>query len=232
MFFVRTNNPTGLAKSMDLSYKPTTKLLKLTGDENKEIKTSELGGILQVKSDGLIDQFISYAKQNGSDLKIAYQDEHLKSIMGMIITLQTIEHFVKQIGNNFNIEFNVESYKDVRGNANSITANQPSSENRDSLLTCLTNTWIDDLNHEFGIEGFLTPIISVDKRTLTHWRVLSIECGNKRLSIYPDGGFINEWNIGRQPNGEFFEVSTITHDTEIHIFRNKEIKFDIIIEDC
>lgn len=232
MFFVRTNNPTGLAKSMDLSYKPTTKLLKLTGDENKEIKTSELGGILQVKSDGLIEQFISYAKQNGSDLKIAYQDEHLKSIMGMIITLQTIEHFVKQIGNNFNIEFNVESYKDVRGNANSITANQPSSENRDSLLTCLTNTWIDELHHESGIEGFLTPIISVDKRTLTHWRVLSIECGNKRLSIYPDGGFINEWNIGRQPNGEFFEVSTITHDTEIHIFRNKEIKFDIIIEDC
>ena len=232
MFFVRTKNPTESAKSMDLSYKPTTKLLKLTENDYKEIKTSELGGILQMKSEGLIDQFISYAKQNGGELKITYQDEHLKSIMGMIITLQTIEHIIKQIGNSFNIGFNVETYKDIRGYANSITANQPCSENRDEWLTNLTNAWIDDLDSEIGIEGSLRPIVSVDKRTLTHWRVLSIECGDKRLSIYPDGGFINEWNIGKQPNGKFFDVRTISHDTKIHIFRNKEIKYDISIEDC
>ena len=28
------------------------------------------------------------------------------------------------------------------------------------------------------------------------------------------------------------EKKTITHDTNIHLFRNKDIKFDIIIEDC
>ncbi len=42
--------------------------------------------------------------------------------------------------------------------------------------------------------------------TLTHWRELTVKCGRKRLCIYPDGGFINEWNIARQPNGERFEV--------------------------
>ena len=46
-----------------------------------------------------------------------------------------------------------------------------------------------------------------------------------------DGGFINEWNIAKQPNGERFDTQTITHDTKIYLFRNKEIKFDITIED-
>ena len=132
MFFVRTDNPITSAKSIDLSHKPSTKLLKLVGDEYKEINTYELGAILQAKSEGLIDQFITYAKQNDDRLKISYQDEHLKSIMGMIITLQTIEHIVKQIGSDFDIEFKVEVYKDDKGNANKICTNQPTSEKRDT----------------------------------------------------------------------------------------------------
>ena len=56
-------------------------------------------------------------------------------------------------------------------------------------------------------------------------------CGKKRLSIYPDGGFINEWNIGRQPNGEFYGTATITYDTSVCLYRNKEIKFDIELVD-
>ena len=148
----------------------------------------------------------------------------------MIITLQTIEHIVKQIGSDFDIEFKVEVYKDDKGYANKICTNQPTSEKRDTWLTCLTNAWINDLNYEQNIEGRLSPVVSVPKRTLTHWRVLSIACNNKKLSIYPDGGFINEWNIGRQPNGERFEVETITHDAKIYLFRNKDIKFDITIE--
>ena len=230
MFFVRTNNPVVTAQVIDTSYKPSTKLLKLT-DDYKQINTRELGKILQTESEGLIDQFIAYAKQNELKLRITYQDEHLKSIMGIILTLQTIEHFVKQIGKEFRLEYKVEAYKDDRGNENSITANQPSSEKRDNWLTNLTNSWLDDLRCDNDIDGYLVPVDSVDKRTLTHWRELSIVCGNKRLSIYPDGGFINEWNIAKQPNGERFDTQTITHDTKIYLFRNKEIKFDITIED-
>ena len=206
-------------------------MLKLAGDEFKEIHTYQLGEILQTKSNGLIDEFISYAKQNGGCLKISYQDEHLKSIMGMMITLQTVWHIVKQIGSNFDIKFKVEAYRDDKGNANKICTNMPSSEVRDKWLTNFTNAWIDDLKYDQNIEGHLLPVVSVPKRTLTHWRVLSITCGNKKLSIYPDGGFINGRNIARQPNGERFEVETITYDTKIYLYRNKDIKFDIAIED-
>ena len=232
MFFVRTDNPLSGAKAIDLSYKPSTKVLKLSGERYKEIHTGQLGAILQSETNGLIDEFIAYAKQSGCRLKISYQDEHLKSIMGMIITLQTIQHIVKQIGSDFDIEFKVEAYRDDKGNANKICTNLPLFELRDDWLTRLTNAWIDDLQHDYNICGHLIPVVSLPKRSLTHWRVLSISCGEKQLAIYPDGGFINEWNIARQPSGERFEVSTITHDAKIYLYRNKDIKFDVAIEDC
>ena len=231
MFFVRIDNPAASAMSIDTTYTPSTMLMKLTQGEYEQIKTSELGEILQKKSNGLIDEFIAYAKSDGGALEICYQDEHLKSIMGIILTLQTIGHFVKQIGSDFSIEYSVERYRDERGNANSISANQPSSVERDSWLNRITKAWLDDLAHDDKINGELLPISSLEKRTLTHWRELTIKCGKKRLCIYPDGGFINEWNIAHQPNGERYEVSTITQDTEIYLYRNKEIKFDVEIED-
>ena len=151
--------------------------------------------------------------------------------MGMIITLQTIQHIVEQVDSDFEIEFKIEVYRDDNGNANKICTNLPSSELRDDWLTRLTNAWIEDLEYEHGIEGHLLPVVSLPKRALTHWRVLSFVCGEKRLSIYPDGGFINEWNIARQPNGERFEVATITHDSKIYLYRNKDIKIDVTIEE-
>ena len=58
MFFVRTDNPLSAAKAIDLSYKPSTKVLKLSGERYKEIHTGQLGEILQSETDGLIDEFI------------------------------------------------------------------------------------------------------------------------------------------------------------------------------
>ena len=72
MFFVRTDNPVKPSTPiLDTTFKPTTKLLKLS-DEYKQIGTQDLGKILQEKSDGLIDQFIDYAKQKGEQLKVCY----------------------------------------------------------------------------------------------------------------------------------------------------------------
>ena len=229
MFFVRIDNPSSTAKDADVAFTPQTKLVKLN-EEYKQINTRELGRILQSESDGLIDWFIAYSKQNGGQLKVAYQDEHLKSILGMILTIQTIDHFVRQIALDFSLEYRLEMYRDDRGNEDSITANQPTSGKRDDWLTEFTDIWMADLKHDYQIVGTLVPIDPLDKNGLTHWRVLSFECGKQRLSIYPDGGFINEWHIGRQPDGRFFEPTTIAYNSVITLFRNKEIKFDITLE--
>lgn len=147
----------------------------------------------------------------------------------MVLTLQTIGYIITQIGSNFQIEFKVEEYKDYMGKEESITANQPSSELRNKKLEELTNEWIKCLKHENGVEGKLVHIVSLKKNTLEHWRAVSFTCGNKILSIYPDGGFINEWHIARQPNGEYFTKDNVTCNTKIYLFRNKDIKFDIQI---
>jgi hypothetical protein len=152
--------------------------------------------------------------------------------MGMILTIQTINHFVKQIGAKFTIEYKVETYKDDNGNMEKIASNQPTAFLRDEWLKELTNAWINDLSETDNIEGTLIPIVSADKRALTHWRELSFICGSKKLSIYPDGGFINEWLIARQPDGVFYDTSNIKYDTNICLYRNKDIKFDLTIEDC
>ena len=230
MFFVRIDNPVAQAKTIDTSYKPSTKLLKLSGSEYREISTTQLGTILQSKSEGLIDQFIAYAKQSDGSLTITYQDEHLKSITGMILTLQTVKHLIKQIDKNFTIEFKLEMYRDDKGKTDNIGANMPSSDLRDAKLKQLTTDWLKNLNYNDDIKGELIPIVSGDRHSLTHWRELCITCGDKTLCIYPDGGFINEWFISH--NNEHFDANYITADESINIFRNKEIKFDIAIEDC
>ena len=230
MFFVRVDNPINQAKTIDTSFKPSTMLIKLSGTEYREKGSTQLGRILQSKSEGLIDQFIEYAKQSSGLLTISYQDEHLKSIMGMILTLQTVEHIVKQIDKDFTIEFKLETYRDDKGKTDSITANMPSSNIRDSKLKLLTTDWLKNLSYNDDIKGDLVPIQPGDKRSLTHWRELSIICDKKKLSIYPDGGFINEWNISS--HNERFDANYITPDVNINIYRNKEIKFDITLEDC
>lgn len=60
--------------------------------------------------------------------------------------------------------------------------------------------------------------------------ILSIEYGNKKLSIYPDGGFINEGNIEEQPHGLHYDTTNVTHESEINLFGNKKIKFDVILK--
>lgn len=45
----------------------------------------------------------------------------------------------------------------------------------------------------------------------THWRALSIQCGNKVLTIYPDGGFINGWNLSHVGNNNK-PLNGIFHD--------------------
>ena len=167
----------------------------------------------------------------------------MKSILSMILTLQTAGYFIKEIGNPFTMEFKLERYDSDSGKWDSMTANLPSSFTkqitstekklgRDEWLGSLAKSWQDDLDYEEQIEGTVLPICSQPKNTLTHWRVLSFECAGKRLSIYPDGGLMNGWSIYNAP-GQFhrYDTATITHDTEIDLQRNQDIKFDVTVEE-
>ena len=245
IYYIRTNNFAATADFIDTSVEEsTTKIFKLTDGDPTNIKTSELGRLIRSKSGHIVDAFIDHCKENNEEtIKVSYQDEHMKSILSMILTLQTAGYFIKEIGNTFTMKFKLERYDSDSGKWDSMTANLPSSYSkqittsekkigRDEWLESLANSWQEDLDYEDQIDGTILPICSLPKNTLTHWRVLSFECAGKRLSIYPDGGLMNGWSIYNAPGrSRRYDTATITYDTEIDLYRNQEIKFDVTIED-
>ncbi|MCF0184914.1 MAG: DEAD/DEAH box helicase [Bacteroidaceae bacterium] len=244
IYYIRTKNFAVEADVINTSVEDnTTKIFKLKDGDPTIIKTSELGELIHKMSGDIIERFIEHCQSHADDVvKVEYQDEHMKSIMSIILTLQTAGYFIKQCGNEFTIEFKMERYDTDGSKWNSITANLPSSFSKDELygkkvgrdewLENLSRRWLDDICYEENLRGSIVPIASQPRNSLTHWRVLSLECAGKRLSIYPDGGLMNGWSIYNDP-GHFqrYDTATITHDTEISLSRNQEIKFDVIIED-
>jgi len=245
IYYIRTNNLASTADAVDTSVEENnTVIFKLSAGDPTQIKTSELGKLIRSKSGHLVDDFIAHCKAHaGETVVVSYQDEHMKSVLSMLLTLQTIGYFIKEIGHPYTMEFKIERYDTDTYKWDSLTANLPSSYSkqispyerktgRDEWIEDLANSWIEDLEYDNQLEGTVLPISSLPRNTLTHWRVLSFECAGKRLSIYPDGGLMNGWSIYNVPGrSRRYDLSTITHDTVIDLHRTQEIKFDVTIED-
>lgn len=231
IYYLRTNNFASKAKFIKTDVESsTTKIFKLADGDPTIIKTSQLAGIIDERAASIISDFVTHCqKHDGEEVHISYQDEHLKSVLSIVLCMQTIGYFVRKIGMPFSLEFLVERYCIDGGKRDNLGANQPTSEDRDTWLENMATELLDDID----IAGTLVPVVSAPRRSLTHWRVLTIECAGKRLCIYPDGGFMNGWLIYNAPGERrMYDLRQITYDTEIDICRNQEIKYDVTIEDC
>lgn len=224
------------AQTMDLTIDNSkTDIIWFKGNNDEYIDSKSLGAIVCDKAQTIVNQFLNHCASCNENLYITYQDEHLKSVVGMVLTLQTIEHFVKIINKDFTLEFLNEKYVDS-GNSYNVTQNLPTSTARNQRLETITNKWLNDMLSNNNIKGEFVPITSKDRRQLTHWRVLTIKCGNKALSIYPDGGFANGWFLPKKDNPYFVSHRTYhVEDTDtrddIRLIRGMELKFDVTIED-
>lgn len=230
MYCAQVENPAVNAVSVDTSTKPTTKIFRLSGNRSREIKSKTLGAIIQENAQGIVEQFINHCKHHSGKVEVFYQDEHLKSVLAIVLALQTIEYFVKLIGKDFSLRFKIEKYSEPNMRE-SIQAALAGSYLRDQYLKDIAEKWLDDFNEKHGdkFEGELQPIVSQDKRTLTHWREMTIICGGKKLSIYPDGGFLNGWKLGN--NIRFFTNDNTSTADNIALTRIEDIKYDVAIED-
>lgn len=230
LYVVPAEDPTLLASKIDLDFRPSTVIIKLDDVKTQSICSNELGKILQQRSKGIIDNFIEYAQKEDSPLKISYQDVHLKSVLGMVLTLQTIEYFLKTIGKDFELEFVIEKYDEGNKYKNAVNSNLATSHERDIYLKGISEKWIDELKERYEINGRLLQVHSLERKTLTHWRALTLVCGNKSLIIYPDGGFLNGWNLSKEGNRKYYANDNTDANDVIRLERNKIIKFDITLE--
>ena len=210
-----------------------TRVFTIGQNDSLIIKSTALGELIKTKSDTLISDFISHCKSHSQDgVSFVYQDEHMKSVLAMVICLQTIGYFIKEIGHKYTLEFKIERYEDNNGRSRSLTINQPTSLERDRWLNDLAKGLVDELENVNAIEGTLVPIVSGAKRSLTHWRVLEIVCAGKKISIYPDGGFANGWQIYNDPASyQRYDINSIDYDTVVGLIRNQDIKYDVTRED-
>lgn len=239
IYYVRTENIIANAKPIDVSIeKNTTEIFKLNNSDAKKIKSTELGLLIKNKAPDLIESFVKHCKGcESGKVKISYQDEHMKSILSIVLALQTIGYFIKEIGLPYSLEFKIESYEEFgRKTWDSVDLNLPSSHSKDHGLTG-RDEWLHKLaaqwNKKMDMEGTVIPVRSVKAKTLPHWRVLTLECAGKRLCIYPDGGFMNGWSIYVPFNSRTsgYTPKNISTDSEIELQRQQEIKYDVTLED-
>ena len=229
MYYTKADNIISNGKNIDLSVEPNTTCIFWLNDANsKKTSTAALGKLIQSRSKNIIDEFIDHCKNNPNEkISILYQDEHLKSYLGFLICLQTIRYYIKEMGNEYSLQFNIERYDMPNGRLDSLTYNLPSSYYRDMALQEYCNQWKEAIEYDDDIKGNVLPVKSVSRKELPHWRELTFKCAGKKLSIYPDGGFANGWEIDKYSNKRELDVSNVQYDTVINIYRIQNLKFDV-----
>ena len=154
-------------------------------------------------------------------VRFVYQDEHLKSELGMLLTVQFVKRIVEILQpSDIQLCFEMEKYWDGRTNNARITDNLQDDRTRDGVLKKFCNS-------VFGQEIDL-QIHSNPPRKLPHWRELKVEAGGECLVFYPNGGIPNGWFLGR--NGRYVDAVDGT-EGDINISsKDQTIMYDVEIK--
>lgn len=208
----RVNNDANqLGDIEDLTYETPTDSKNVYLEAGTTIKTTEL--MEKIAEDAeIIKDFIDGHKN--ASLEISYTDKHLKSPLGMLITVQAIRWIINQWNktDKIQVSFALQSYYE-RNLTGRVDRNMPDSKERNCFLSKLCpKKW--------------NAAIS-EKGNLPHWRVLTVQSGDDRLDIFPDGGFANGWVFGR--NNPYFGVNDININKEINIRLREQIKYNIAL---
>ena len=219
-------------KKYDISFEQSNiKKFVLGTDENIRIYSNQLGSIIESKISDITGVFFNHCQSYpDKTVKVTYQDEHLKSPIAMITTLQFIEYFMKKINNSFTLEFVNEIY-DEPARGNTIFNNITDDIERNDVLRDISDEWKEIINRD-GMSCLDIKITTEAARSLPHWRSLIFECEGKALCLYPNGGIINEWFEDRaRTNGKRYSIDEITTEEKIPLKRTKEIMYDAEIQD-
>lgn len=197
----------------------------LHSNRYKKIDVNDFPRIIEKNCEEIINKFVDYCAKNASNLEITYQDSHLKSVTGMVMTLKVIDWLVKKINKPFNLGFMLEKYQQSSGST-SVEGNIINDEKRDEKLSKILKNW----QEQIALSATIKRPFSFDKENLTHWRVLRFVCGEMELQIYPDGGFANGWKINFNPR-EKLTQDNMDINTGFSISLKKDVKFDVVMQE-
>jgi hypothetical protein len=228
LYCITDSNPKITTEPIDI-YPPVSKTMTmLTIPGSQAILSNELADMLFKYSDdakAIVSQFYEHCKAYpDKKLNVSYQDEHLKSYLAMVVTLQFIKSIIAPVNRAFSLKFIVEQYFE-NGIKSGICSNYNEYGVRDKILEKLCNKWIQD--NEFTATADVETHFPKD---LPHWRVLKINCGEETLEIYPNGGIINEWFLNieeARKKNKFYRENNTDVEEQIPIHKMKDILYDI-----
>lgn len=222
---------------VDFNTAASTCVFNLETDETKKCNSNELAEIVLklAKGKGLaLDKFFEHCKVSDDIVRITYIDEHFKSVTGMIVTMHFIDSLLEKMDrkDNFHVKFVNEKYYTASSEVYSPWLCIEKWERRNSILEELADNWIMTKYDKTKDEAQLMwENDCKNEKTIAHWRVLTIECGDKKLNIYPHGGIINEWQVDRSADRSRRYTMNDTTEKTIPLIRINPIMYIIEFED-
>lgn len=220
---------------VDLTYSTNTAVFKLNNSDTAAIVSTDLGEILANQASAIVDSFVKHCTNCADDLKVEYCDKHLKTTFGIVETFQVVEYFVKKINKPFSMNFKILDFDGGHPNT-SIFSNLPDANAVEAIINQIgrQRNSIQIVNGQLSVsEKPICNGLTVEKKKsyeFEHWRELRFVCGDKMLSIFPDGGFANGWNLDidyYRAEHNPFDHEKVRYNTKIRIKRDKDIKFDV-----
>lgn len=179
----------------------------------------------------MVDGFFTFCEEHpGHILNVTYQDEHMKSPMGVVTGVQFLNWFIERINpEEVNVKFLLEKYystgnplEDAEEDMREIGRNM-TNEARNEFLDRILDSWYESKTNIKGCYKEGSP------KKLPHWRVMQLEYAGALLEVYPNGGIINGWNLDEynMPPKDFSEE----WETQIPLYmKDNEIMYDIKVE--
>lgn len=216
-------------KRISLEQLPTSMKFILDSSDLTRIRSNDLADLVCSKLPNLLNEFLDFCSKTKDNLEVISMDEHLKTAVGIVTTLQFAEWFITKINKPYSLTFLVEDYSDAL--SHDIAKNMPDSIFRNDFLSDMSQKWVDDIESSSGLKGKFSINCS-NRGSLPHWREFKLKCGNKELILYPNGGIINEWFFDRLNDTAGLTMDTISHLDKIPLVRRKDVMYDAEIKDC
>jgi hypothetical protein len=220
---------------VDLTYSTNTAVFKLNNSDTAAIVSTDLGEILANQASAIVDLFVKHCTNCADDLKVEYCDKHLKTTFGIVETFQVVEYVVKKINKPFSMNFKIVDFDGGHSNT-SIFSNLPDANAVEAIINQIgrQRNSIQIVPGQGSVsEKPICNGLTVEKKKsyeFEHWRELRLVCGDKTLSIFPDGGFANGWSLDidyYRAEHKRFAHENVRYNTKIRIKRDKDIKFDV-----
>ena len=183
----------------------------------------------ETRAMNLIEQFSSKLRGNDQKLHVYYQDQHLKSELGIVAAFQFIEYFLNLFKEyserdiEFDVTFELETYSELY-NRNAIFSNL-SEDDRNGEIERIFKTWVDKLPDGLNINQEGDCIRVLHRGQAPHWRNFTFECDGTILEIDPNGGIINEWFLDKFAGWDKTQPGSIDTTDRVPLYLKSDIKY-------